>query len=58
MEQMNKEQPKKLTVLLDQDLERRLNEERSRFELEQGVAISMNQIATRAIRDGLKAQQA
>lgn len=49
--------PKKLTVLLDADLEQQLQDERAKFEREQGVAVSMNQIATRAMRDGFAASR-
>lgn len=44
--------PRKLTVLLDHELEQRLNEEVAKFEREHGVAVSMNQIATKAMRQG------
>jgi len=52
MEKITQQEPKKLTVLLDPELEQRLNEERARFQREHGVAVSMNQIATKAMRDG------
>jgi hypothetical protein len=49
---------KKQSFTLDPDLEQLLQQERDRFEREHGVSISLNQIATKAMRVGLSATAA
>lgn len=50
-----KEYPKKLTVLLDRDLEAALIYERVRLNRETGLPVSLSSAAVRAIRAGLPA---
>lgn len=50
---MTKAHPRKISVLIDADLERGLLAERERLAREAGVRVSMTQVASRAIRSGL-----
>ncbi|WP_349568438.1 hypothetical protein [Azotobacter salinestris] len=56
MNDATKKEPRKLTVLIDADLERRLLEEREKVAKDTGITASLTQIATRAMRDGLRAR--
>jgi len=46
---------RKLTISLPADLAERLNAERARIGKETGLRVSMNQVATRAMRAGFEA---
>lgn len=50
----NKQARKPLTVLLDTELQQCLNAERARIGEETGLHVSMNQVATRAMRAGFR----
>jgi hypothetical protein len=54
MEEAKKKEPRKITVLLDPDLEKRLCDERAKVSRETGLKVSMNQIAARAMRAGFE----
>ncbi len=54
MDRCKSDARKRLTVILDPELERSLHAERDRLGRETGLAVSMNQVATRAMRAALK----
>lgn len=52
-----KKEPRKLTILLDPELEKRLHDERARVSKETGFNVSMTQVATRAMRAGFESSR-
>ncbi|MGK8941586.1 hypothetical protein ACRS81_12510 [Stutzerimonas stutzeri] len=58
MKTTEKKEQRKLTVLLDEDLEQRLNAERERVEKATGYRPALTHVATRAMRAGFDQQQA
>lgn len=57
MKQVPKREYRKLSVLLDDDLERRLAEERARINAETGCRVSMTQVAAKVLRAGFEASR-
>lgn len=54
MKQIQADELRKRSFVLPSDLEQRLLQERERFAKEHGIAVSLNQVAVKAMRDGLK----
>lgn len=52
-----KETPRKLTVLLDRDLQARLADERTRLNREHGLPVSMSAAAVALLKAGLAAKR-
>lgn len=52
-----KKEHRKLTILLDAELEQRLHDERERVGKATGFNVSLTQVATRAMRAGFDSQK-
>lgn len=49
--------PVKRSFSLTRELAERLEQERAKFEQQHGVSVSLNQVAIKAMRDGLRLEE-